>query len=281
MQYMLLIYLEEQALEEAQREKCYQESAQYAHKLHAKGQFIATAPLHPTSTATTIRTKDGKRIVTDGPYAETREQLGGYFLIDVPNLDDAIKIASEVPAGRWGTVEIRPVIQVDGLPARTAAAPTLEIDPPRYEDGRPMAIAGLRGHFTPASWAGIPAQWERLGSFMNHPAKIGAAHYGLCFQMPDGVDYLSGFEVNGAKGLPAEFSRVSIPAQHYAVFAHRGHVSKLRETLDAIWHKWLPASGHHLAHADAAAPNFFERYGEKFDPRTGMGDIEVWVPVKS
>jgi AraC family transcriptional regulator len=144
-----------------------------------------------------------------------------------------------------------------------------------------MVIAGLRGHFTPPSWAGIPAQWQRLVSFMDTPAKIGAANYGLCFQMPDGVDYLSGFEVNGANGLPAEFTRVSIPAQHYAVFAHREHVSKLRDTLDAIWHKWLPVSGRQIARADAADPSFFERYGEKFDPQTGMGDIEVWVPVKS
>lgn len=281
MQYMLLMYFEEQALAEPQREKCYQESAQYAQLLNAKGQYLASAPLHPTATATTIRTKDGKRIVTDGPFAETREQLGGYFLIDVPNLDDAIKIANEVPAGRWGTVEIRPVIHVNGLPAKAAQAPALELDPQRFEDGRPMLIAGLRGHFSPASWAGIPAQWERLMSFTNVPGKIGTAQYGLCFQMADGVDYLSGFEMKAANGLPPEFSGVNIPAQHYAVFAHRGHVSKLRETLDAIWHKWLPVSGRQVAHADAAAPNFFERYGEKFDPRTGLGDIEVWIPVKS
>jgi hypothetical protein len=72
--------------------------------------------LHPTSTATSVRTRDGKRLVTDGPFAETREQLGGYFLIDVRNLDEAIDIAGRIPAGRWGTVEIRPVIEVAGLP---------------------------------------------------------------------------------------------------------------------------------------------------------------------
>jgi hypothetical protein len=73
--------------------------------------------LHPTATATSIRTRDGKRLVTDGPFAETREQLGGYFLIDAKNLDEAIDIAGRIPAGRFGTVEIRPVVDVPTLPA--------------------------------------------------------------------------------------------------------------------------------------------------------------------
>jgi len=116
MQYMLLIYLDEQGLTEAQRVTCYLESAQFAHELNAKGQYLAAAPLHPTATATSVRLHDGKRLVTDGPFAETREQLGGYFLIDVENLDVAIDIAGRIPAGRWGTVEIRPVVEVPSLP---------------------------------------------------------------------------------------------------------------------------------------------------------------------
>jgi hypothetical protein len=123
MQYMLLIYLEEQSLNEAQREKCYAESAQYAQKLNANGQYVASSPLYPTSTATSLRVHDGKRVVTDGPFAETREQLGGYFLIDVPDLDQAIDIASKLPAGRWGTVEIRPVLEISGLPQANFSRP--------------------------------------------------------------------------------------------------------------------------------------------------------------
>ena len=116
MRYMLLIYMNEQALSEAQREQCYEESAQFAKQLSANGQYLGAGPLHPTSTATTVRIRDGKRIVTDGPFAETREQLGGYFLIDVKDLDVAIDIAARLPAGRWGTVEIRPVVEVRSLP---------------------------------------------------------------------------------------------------------------------------------------------------------------------
>ncbi len=116
MQYMLLIYGDEQALSEAERAQCYKESTEYAHRLNAKGQYLACAPLHPTSTATSVRVRDSKRLVTDGPFAETREQLGGFFLIDAKDLDEAIGIAGQIPAGRWGTVEIRPVIEVSGLP---------------------------------------------------------------------------------------------------------------------------------------------------------------------
>jgi hypothetical protein len=116
MKYMLLMYNDEKALTDSQRQQCYQESAEFANQLHAKGQYILAAPLHSISTATSVQVKDGKMVVTDGPFAETREQLGGFFLVEAKDLDDAIDIAGRVPAGRWGTVEIRPVIEVPTLP---------------------------------------------------------------------------------------------------------------------------------------------------------------------
>jgi hypothetical protein len=118
MKYMLLIYGDEHALNETEREHCYRESTQLAHQLSATGQYLAAAPLHPTSTATSVRVREGKRLVTDGPFAETREQLGGYYLIDARNLDEAIAIAERIPMARRGTVEVRPVIEIEGLPAR-------------------------------------------------------------------------------------------------------------------------------------------------------------------
>jgi hypothetical protein len=117
MKYMLLIYMEDQALDEAGREHCYVESTQLAHQLKSDGQFLATAPLQPTSTATSVRVRDGKRLVTDGPFAETREHLGGYFLVEAKDLDEAIGIAERIPGARVGTVEIRPVIEIPGLPS--------------------------------------------------------------------------------------------------------------------------------------------------------------------
>jgi len=116
MQYMLLIYLKDGTPTEEQRAKCYEDSAAFARQLHANGQYVMSAPLHPTSMATSVRAVEGKRLVTDGPFAETREQLGGFFLIDAPNLDEAIDIAKRLPAGQWGTVEIRPVVEISGLP---------------------------------------------------------------------------------------------------------------------------------------------------------------------
>jgi hypothetical protein len=117
MKYMLLIYGDENALSDPARQSCYAESAKLAQDLSESGHFLAANPLHPTSTATSIRSREGKRLVTDGPFAETREQLGGYFLIDAKDLDEAIEIASRIPAGRWGTVEIRPVMEIPGLPS--------------------------------------------------------------------------------------------------------------------------------------------------------------------
>jgi len=117
MQYMLLIYHNENELTEAERQDCYTESTQVAHDIKAAGQFIATSPLHHTSTATSLRIRDGKRLITDGPFAETREQLGGFFLIKADDLDQALSIAELLPMAKRGTIEIRPVIELNNLPA--------------------------------------------------------------------------------------------------------------------------------------------------------------------
>jgi hypothetical protein len=116
MKYMLLIYGDELALSEPERQDCYAESTQLAQQLHSSGQYLAANPLQPTSMATSVRMRDGKRLVTDGPFAETREQLGGYFLVEAKNLDEAIAIAAKIPMARKGTVEVRPVIEIPGLP---------------------------------------------------------------------------------------------------------------------------------------------------------------------
>jgi hypothetical protein len=118
MQYMLLIYHDEQALSDTEREECYAESLQLAHELNQSGRYVAASPLHPTSTATSVRVRDGKRLVTDGPFAETREQFAGYFVIEARDLDEALGIAARIPIARLGTVEVRPVIELAGLPAK-------------------------------------------------------------------------------------------------------------------------------------------------------------------
>jgi hypothetical protein len=119
MKYMLLVYHNEQhfaALGEAAHAAMLEESIHLAHQITSDNQYVA-APLQPTSTATCVRVRENKAVVTDGPYAETHEQLAGYFLIDAKNLDAAIGIAIRVPGARIGTIEIRPIREVPGLPA--------------------------------------------------------------------------------------------------------------------------------------------------------------------
>src|SRR5438093_5015474 len=116
MKYMLLVYLDEQAMTEEERAHCYAESAQLAQDLRSSGKYLDASPLHPVATATSVRIREGKRLVTDGPFAETREQLGGYYLIEAQDLDEAIEIAERIPPARVGTIEIRPVLEITGLP---------------------------------------------------------------------------------------------------------------------------------------------------------------------
>jgi len=117
MRYMLLVYLAEDAMSESERDECYADSAQLARDLHARGQYLDASPLHPVSTATSVRVRDGKPLVTDGPFAETREHLGGYYLIDAKDHDEAVAIAARIPVARVGTIEVRPVMEIAGLPS--------------------------------------------------------------------------------------------------------------------------------------------------------------------
>ena len=120
MKYILLVHHNEEAfgkLGETEQQRMRAESVKLAHQLNSSGQYFDAAPLHPTSTATSVRVRDGKRLVTDGPFAETREQLAGYFLVDAKDLDEAIGIAARIPGARIGTVEIRPLMEAAGVPA--------------------------------------------------------------------------------------------------------------------------------------------------------------------
>lgn len=117
MKYLLLIYMDEQAMSEEERADCYVKSAGLANRLASEGKYLAANPLYPVATATSVQVRKEKPIVTDGPFAETREQLGGYFLIDAKDLNDAIHVAAQIPAAKLGTVEIRPVMEITGLPA--------------------------------------------------------------------------------------------------------------------------------------------------------------------
>lgn len=116
MKYMLLVYMNENAMTDDERLHCYVESAQLTQDLNTKGQYVAAGPLHPVSTATSVRVREGKRLVTDGPFAETREQLGGFYIVEARDLDEALAIAEKIPPAKYGTIEIRPLMEIPGLP---------------------------------------------------------------------------------------------------------------------------------------------------------------------
>ena len=111
MKYMLPIYLGEawDKMSVAERQEIYRGQKQLSEELTANGKLLGGSPLHPTSSASSVRVRDGKRLFTDGPFAETREQLGGYKLLDVKDQDEALDIAARCPVARAGTVEVRPV----------------------------------------------------------------------------------------------------------------------------------------------------------------------------
>ncbi|WP_425400890.1 YciI family protein [Aeoliella sp.] len=122
MKYLLLIYGAEDSYTDQERAACMKESAELCHELSTKGQYLLSSPLHPVATATSVRVRDGQRQVTDGPFAETTEQLGGFYLIDMPNLDEAIAFAARIPPAKKGTVEIRPVLEIENLPTAPGEA---------------------------------------------------------------------------------------------------------------------------------------------------------------
>jgi hypothetical protein len=114
MKYLLLIYHNEQswkAITETERQQIYAEYRKLRGELEARGQFVTGSELQPITTATSVRVRDGKELITDGPFAETHEALGGYFLVEAANLDEATSIAARIPSARTGTIEVRPLAE--------------------------------------------------------------------------------------------------------------------------------------------------------------------------
>ncbi len=131
MKYMLLCYDDEHAWTQAGEEAlaaARQEAVALTHDLNARGQYLRASPLEPAASATCLRIREGRRLVTDGPFAETREVLGGFYLIDVRDLNEAINVAGRHPGARLGTVEIRPVMELTGLPPDRVAAAKMTLE---------------------------------------------------------------------------------------------------------------------------------------------------------
>lgn len=272
-------------------EKLFAEMGKYNEELVKAGILLGGEGLHPSSQGARVRLQGDERTVTFGPFAETNQLIAGFWIWQVKSLDEAIAWVKRCPnpTGFESEIEIRRIFEADDFgetltpelreQEERLRAQTFHLDPPRYEEGRELLIAGLNATYTFAERNKIPAQWARMAPHLgNTPGQQGTTTYGVCwnYQPGCGFDYLSGVEVNDTSKLPEGFTHVRIPATRYAVFTHREHISSLGKTLDAIWSKWLPNSGHQPANSPS-----FERYTERFDPQSGLGEVEIWIPLQA
>ena len=164
-------------------------------------------------------------------------------------------------------------------PLKMPNASSVAIEEPRRDSGEALLIAGLRARYADGSVEGIPMQWQRFGPHIaGIPGRVDGKAYGVCcaFDGAGQFDYICGVAVSSLAGLPPELTGVRIPARKYLVFRHPGHVSGIHATWQAIMADWLPRSGYRMVNA----PNF-ERYPENFDAVTGLGGVEIWVPIEA
>ena len=163
-------------------------------------------------------------------------------------------------------------------PIRMNKTLIVDLEEPRIEDGEALLIAGFGGRYSFATNHNIPLLWQRFSPHIGVvPGQVDATTYGVCCN-PDGegnFEYIAGVGVSGFGGLNTDYRCLRIPAQHYAVFSHRGHISTIRSTVYTIWNKWLPES----RYEQADGPDF-ERYDERFDANLGTGLLEIWVPIR-
>jgi hypothetical protein len=173
MKYMMLIYGAEGAWTEEERDACMIESMGIGDQLATQGKYLDSAPLQPVATAATVRVREGKPLVTDGPFAETTEQLGGYYVLDLADLDEAIAVATRLPPATKGTVEIRPMVNVDDLPP---ARPSSEADGAAL---RPFLLLAYDDE----------SAWQAAGPVALHAARTEAA--ALCRELDEAGQFLS------------------------------------------------------------------------------------------
>jgi AraC family transcriptional regulator len=159
---------------------------------------------------------------------------------------------------------------------------------PRFSNRRQLLVAGIAAHYADQSSEAFAKQWESFAPTIGKmPGQVGTDAYGVVtgtFSGAHEFEYVTGVEVSSFDHVPAKFRRLTIPAQRYAVVVHEGHVSTIHETVYTIKKELLPrwkVAGRTDAGTEGSdQPDFFERYGKEFDPKTGTGKVEIWVPLK-
>ena len=271
-------------------EQLLTEMGKFNEELVKAGVMLAGKGVHPSSKAAgqVLRTQANR---DDGPFAETKELIAGYWLWQCKSKEEAIEWVKRCPNpyNEDGEVEIRQVFEAEDFGAEftpelrrqeaSIRAQALGLGAPRFEHGKEIVVAGLNESYAFEDRGKIPRQWERFVPQIGKvPGRIGQVSYGVCWKVsPErGFEYLSGVEVKDATKLPAEFTTVRLPAGEYAVFMHGDHVSAIGNTIDKIWKDWMPQAGLNIATRPC-----FERYTEEFNPQTGRGGMEIWIPLEA
>ena len=263
----------------------------YNEELMKAGVMLSGEGLHPSCRGARVRFSGKERTVIDGPFAETKELVAGFWMWRVESMEEAIEWVKRCPnpMREDSDIEIRPVFEADDFGEELTPelreqeavlrAQGLGLEKPRFEPGREMLVTGLNRSYTLETRGEIAEQWNAFAPIIGHvPGQLGGrTTYGFCWNTKESgaFDYLAGVEVAAGSPLPAEYAQVALTAARYLVFPHTSHVSQLPQTLDLIWRQWAPDCGLKLA----AAP-CFERYSEAFNPETGQGGTEVWIPLE-
>lgn len=271
-------------------EQLLAEMGQYNEELVKAGIMLSGEGLHPSTKGVRVRFSGKDRLVTDGPFAETNELVAGFWMWRVKSMEEAVEWVKRCPnpMSEDSEIEIRQVFDAEDFGAEftpelreqeaSLRAQTLGLGAARFENGRELLVAGTNQRYTFETRANIPAQWcrfaPRIGTI---PGQVGMISYGVSWNCETGraFDYLCGVEVSGAEALPADLVTVRLPALRYAVFTHEQHVSKLPAAIDTIWRQWVPDAGLKI---DDEAP-CFERYTSEFNGETGLGGMEIWIPL--
>lgn len=270
-------------------EQLLAEMGNFNEELVKAGVMLAGEGLHPSSKGARVRFSRSTRTVIDGPFVETKELVAGFWLWQVKSKEEAIQWVKRCPNphNEDCEIEIRQVFEAEDFGAEFTPelrrqeagirAQALDLGPLRFELGREMLIAGLNQSYTFENRSKIPIQWENFTPQIGKvPGQVGKVAYGVCWnnRPGHGFDYLCGVEVTDAAKLPPELATVRLPGQEYAVLTHSDHVSAIGTTNDKIWNGWVRQSGLKVAESP-----WFERYNEEFNPQTGMGGMEIWIPI--
>lgn len=270
-------------------EKLLAEMGNFNEELVKAGIMLAGEGLHPSSKGVRVRFSGKNRTVIDGPFAETKELIAGFWMWRVKTMEEAIEWVRRCPNPHEEEceIEIRPVFESEDLgeaftpelreQEASIRAQALGFEAPRFEDCRELLLAGLNQSYTFETRGNIPSQWNRFAPRIKSiSTRVGDIAYGVCwnYKPGQGFDYLAAVEVHNNGDRSGDLSTLNLPARRYAIFTHRDHVSSITQTIDNIWKRWIPDCGLEIANAPC-----FERYTEQFNSATGLGGVEIWIPL--